>query len=103
MRWQMLFERVSKSGDTKEKVIKKFAGLETYLGRMKSRIETGFVTLSKGERWGYKVKTMFRIPGREIVAEGKSKTLLSAIDQAYDKAASEVRKYLDRIQEKKKR
>ena len=103
MKWQMMFDRVSKSGDTKEKVIKKFAGLETYLGRMKSRIETGFVTLSRGERWGYKVKTMFRIYGREIVAEGKSKTLLSAIDEAYGKAASEVRKYLDRIQEKKKR
>ena len=103
MRWQMLFERVSKSGDTKEKVIKKFACLETYLGRMKSRVESGFVTLSKGERWGYKVKTMFRIPGREIIAEGKSKTLLSAIDLAYDKASSEVKKYLERIKDKRSR
>lgn len=102
MKWQMMFDRVSKSGDTKEKVIKKFAGIETYLGRMKSRVESGFVKLSKGERWGYKVKTMFRIPGKEIVAEGKSKTLLSAIDLAYDKASSAVRKYLDRIQNKKK-
>jgi len=103
MKWQMMFDRVSKSGDTKEKVIKKFSGLETYLGRMKSRVESGFVKLSKGERWGYKVKAMFRIPGREIVAEGKSKTLLSAIDQSYEKASSSVRKYLDKIQEKKKR
>lgn len=99
----MLFERVSKNGDTKEKVIKKFAGLETYLGRMKSRVESGFVKLSKGERWGYKVKTMFRIPGREIIAEGKSKTLLSAIDLAYDKASSEVKKYLERIKDKRSR
>jgi ribosome-associated translation inhibitor RaiA len=103
MKWQMLFDKVSKSGDTKEKVIKKFAGLETYLGRMKSRVDSGFVTLSKGERWGYKVKTMFRIPGREVVVEGKSATLLSAIDEAYDKASAIVRKYLDKIQTKKKR
>lgn len=99
----MMFDRVSKSGDTKEKVVKKFAGLETYLGRMKSKIETGFVTLSKGERWGYKVKTMFRLPGREIVAEGRSETLLSAIDSAYEKASREVQKYLDRLKSKKRR
>ena len=99
----MMFDRVSKSGDTKEKVIKKFSGLETYLGKMKNRVESGFVKLSKGERWGYKVKTMFRIPGREIVAEGKSKTLLSAIDLAYDKASSEVKKYLERIKDKRNR
>lgn len=103
MKWQMLFERVSKSGDTKAKVIKKFAGLETYLGRMKSRVESGFVILSRGERWGYKVKTMFRVPGRAIIAEGKSETLLSAIDKAYDKASSEVKRYLERIKDKRSR
>lgn len=103
MRWQMLFERVSKSGDTKEKVMKKFAGLETYLGRMKSRVESGFVKLSRGERWGYKVKTMFRIPGQQIVAEGKSKTLLSAMDEAFAKAAREVRKYLGRVKDKRRK
>lgn len=103
MKWQMMFDRVSKSGDTKEKVIKKFAKLETYLGRMKSQIQTGFVTLSKGERWGYKVKTMFRLPGHEIVAEGKSKTLLSAIDLTYGKAAKEVRQYLERLKDRRKK
>jgi ribosome-associated translation inhibitor RaiA len=103
MKWQMMFDRVSKSGDTKEKVIQKFAGLETYLGKMKSKLEKGFVTLSKGERWGYKVKTMFRLPGKEIVAEGKSETLLSAIDQAYAKASREVQKYLDRLKDRRKK
>ena len=102
MKWQMMFDKVSKNGDTKEKIEKKFAGLETYLGRMKSRVEYGFLTLSKGERWGYKVKTMFRLPGREVVVEGKSKTLLTAIDMAYDKASSAVRKYLDKVQDRKK-
>ena len=103
MKWQMMFDRVSKSGDTKEKVVKKFAGLETYLGKMKSKLERGFVTLSKGERWGYKVKTMFRLPGKEIVAEGKSETLLSAIDRAYDKASREVQKYLEKVKSKRRR
>jgi ribosome-associated translation inhibitor RaiA len=103
MKWQMMFDRVSKSGDTKEKVIRKFAGLETYLGKMKSKLEKGFVTLSKGERWGYKVKTMFRLPGKEIVAEGKSETLLSAIDQAYGKSAREVQKYLERLKDRRKK
>lgn len=103
MKWQMMFDRVSKSGDTKEKVVKKFAGLETYLGKMKSKLEKGFVTLSKGERWGYKVKTMFRLPGKEIVAEGKSETLLSAIDRAYDKASREVQKYLEKVKSKRRR
>lgn len=102
MKWQMMFDRVSKSGDTKEKVAKKFEGLETYLGKMKSKLERGFVTLSKGERWGYKVKTMFRLPGKEIVAEGKSETLLSAIDRAYDKASREVQKYLDKVKNRRK-
>ena len=103
MKWQMLFDKVSKSGDTKEKVIKKFAGLETYLGRMKSRVDSGFVTLSKGERWGYKVKTMFRLPGKEIVAEGKSETLLSAIDDVYNKASREIKSHLEKIKDKRKR
>ena len=103
MKWQMMFDRVSKSGDTKEKVIKKFSGLETYLGRMRGKIDRGFVTLSRGERWGYRVKTMFRLPGKEIVAEGKSKTLLSAIDLTYGKAAKEVRQYLERLKDRRKK
>lgn len=103
MKWQMLFERVSTSGDTKEKVIKKFAGLERYLGRMRDKISQGFVTISRGERWGYRVKTMFRLRGQDIVAEGKSKTLLSAIDEAYGKAAGEVRRYLGKLRDKRKR
>ncbi len=103
MKWQMMFDRVSKSGDTKEKVVNKFAGLETYLGKMKSKLERGFVKLSKGERWGYKVKTMFRLPGKEIVAEGKSETLLSAIDRAYDKASREMQRYLEKVKSKRRR
>lgn len=102
MKWQMMFDKVSTSGDIKDKVSKKFSGIETYLGRMKGKIERGFVTLSRGERWGYKVKTILHLPGKEIVAEGKSETLLSAIDAAYGKVVAEVRKYLDRIKNRKR-
>ncbi|MFH2085930.1 MAG: HPF/RaiA family ribosome-associated protein [bacterium] len=103
MKWQMMFDRVSTSGDIKEKVVKKFSGIETYLGKMKSKLENGFVTLSRGERWGYRVKAMFRVPGKEVVVEGKSETLLSAIDEAYSKASREVKSYLERIKERGRR
>jgi ribosomal subunit interface protein len=102
MKWQMMFDRVSTTGDMKDKVAKKFSGLETYLGRMKRKIETGFVTLSKGERWGYKVKTKIRLPGKEVVAEGKSETLLSAIDEAYAKTSRVVQKYLEKVKSKRR-
>lgn len=102
MKWQMTFDRVSTVGDIKEKVVKKFSGLETFLGRMKSKVESGFVVLSKGERWGYKVKTIFRLPGHEVIAQGKGNTLLSAIDDTYAKASREVKRYLERIKEKRK-
>lgn len=102
MKWQMMFDRVRTTGDIKEKFTHKFAGLETYLGRMRDKIGTGFVKMSRGERWGYKVKTMFHLPGREIVVEGKSETLLSAIDKAYDRASREIRQYLERMRDRRK-
>lgn len=101
MKWQMTFDGVSKVGDIKEKVEKKFSGLETFFGRMKNRVESGFVVLSRGERWGYKVKTKFHLPGREVIAQGKGKTLLSAIDEAYERTSREVKSYLERIKEKR--
>ncbi len=103
MKWQMMFDRVSTSGDIKDKIVKKFSGIEKYLGRMKDKLDQGFVTLSRGERWGYKVKTILRMPGKEIVAEGRDKTLLSAIDQAYSKIAREARKHAERIKDRRAR
>jgi ribosomal subunit interface protein len=102
MKWQMMFDRVEKSGDTKEKIEKKLAKLELFVGRMRSKLQTGFVTLSRGERWGYHVKTMFRLPGKEIVAQGKSETLLSALDQVTEKASREVKKHLEKIKDKRR-
>lgn len=103
MKWQMLFDKVSSSGDIKEKVEKKLSKLEVFVGRLRSNLQTGYVKLSKGDRWGYKVKTMLRLPGKEIVAESKGETLLSAIDQVYTKASREIKNYLERIKEKRKR
>ena len=99
MKWQMVFNKVSSEGDTKEKVEQKLSGLEVYFGRLKNTLHTGFVSLSRGERWGYKVKVDVKLPGHEVVAEGKSKTLLSAIDQAYMRAATEIKKYMDKLKE----
>lgn len=103
MKWQMMFDKVSNNGDIKDKVTNKFSGLETYLGRMKSRVESGFITLSKGERWGFKVKTMFRLPGQKVIVEGKSETLLSAIDEVYSKAVREVKQHLERLKNKRRK
>lgn len=101
MKWQMLFDKVETSGDIKDKVEKKLSKLELFVGRFRSKLQTGFVTLSRGDRWGYKVKAMFRIPGKEIVAEGKSESLLSAIDDVYAKASREIKRHLGRIKEKR--
>ena len=103
MKWQMTFDRVSKAGDIKENVDENFSGLESFMGRMRSRVESGFVILSRGERWGFKLKTKFRLPGREVVAEVKGKTLLSAIDEVYERTSREVKNYLERIKEKRPR
>ena len=46
---------------------------------------------------------MFRLPGREIVAEGKSETLLSAVDEAYGKTSRAVQKYLERLKDKRRK
>lgn len=102
MKWQMLFDKVEKTGDIKKKVEKKLSGLEIFFGRFRTKLTTGFVKLSKGERWGYKVKTMLRLPGKDIVAEGKSETLLSAIDDVYNKASREIKRHLEKIKDKRK-
>lgn len=103
MKWQMMFDRVEKSGDTKEKIEKKLSKLELFVGKMRSNLQIGFVNVSRGARWGYQVKTRLRLPGREIVAEGESGTLLSAIDQVYEKTAREIKKYLERKKDKRRR
>jgi ribosomal subunit interface protein len=103
MRLSFWFDRVSSAGDIKQKIAHKFASLDKYLVHVSSDLREGVIKLSKGDRFGYRVRAIFKIPGREVVAEGKSKTLLSAVDSAYAKAAREIRSYLERVRDKRKR
>lgn len=102
MKLQLWYDRVSSVGDLGEKVAKKFSQVEKYLKNVSADLKKGFVRLSKGDRWGYKVKMGIKIPGSEVVAEAKDKTLLSAVDTASSKLAREVRKRLERLKEKTK-
>lgn len=103
MRLQLWFDKVSSNGDLKEKVFKKFSQVEKYLKDVSEDLKKGFVSLSKGDRWGYKVKMGVKIPGAEVVAEAKDETLLSAVDEASGKLAREVRKRLEKLKGRVKR
>lgn len=103
MRIRFWFDRVSSEGDIKQKIARKFASLDKYLKHVSSDLREGVVKLSRGERFGYRVRTIFRVPGREVVAEGQSKTLLSAVDVAYARAAREIRKYLERVRDTRRK
>ena len=103
MRLSFWFDRVSSEGDIKHKIARKFASLDKYLKHVSSDLRQGVITLSRGERYGYRVRTIFKVPGREVVAEARSKTLLTAVDSAYARAAREIRKYLDRVRDRHRR
>lgn len=103
MRLQFFLDRVSGEGDLKSKVSKKVGQVEKYLRHVSRDLRQGFVKLSKGERWGYKVKLGVKIPGSELVAEARDKNLLSAIDEASHKLAREVRKRMDKLRTKARR
>ena len=103
MRLQLWFDKVSSKGDLRDKVLKKFSQVEKYLANMSEDLKKGFVRLSKGDRWGYKVKMGVKIPGTEVVAEAKDETLLTAIDAASGKLAREVRKRLEKLKEKRRK
>jgi len=100
MRWQLVFNKVSSEGDIREKVVKKLAELEKYLQRVGSDLKKGVVRLSRGERWGYKVKVEVNLPGKDVAVEGRGKELLSALDEAHHKAARVVRKYFERLKKR---
>lgn len=100
MKWQFWFDKVSSEGDIKEKILKKLAPIEKYLRDVKEDLKYGVVRVTKGARWGYRVKVEVKLPGRELVAEGKAKELLTATDEAYHKIARSVRKYFERMKER---
>jgi len=97
MKWQLTFRDVSKDGDIREKVEAKFQSLEKYLSSVRSELRSGLVRLSKGPRWGYKVKVDLKLPGKKISVVGRGKELLSAIDEAYERSARITRKYYEKM------
>lgn len=101
MQWQLIFDKVSTEGDVREKVVGKFSQLDKYLKRVGGDLRKGMVTMSKGERWGYRVRVGLKLPGKKLVVEGRGKELLSAVDEAYHKSSRRVRKYYERLQERK--
>ena len=90
--------RVFQTTDIKEKVLKKLAPLSKYLSKVEKSNPKGEVRLSKGERWGYRVQMVMKLPGRKLAVTGKGKELLSAVDRAYSKGARRVRKYYERVE-----
>lgn len=85
MRLAFLFDRVESVGDIKLKIARKIAQLDKYLKHVSSDLRAGVVKLSKGERWGYKVKVDLKIPGKDVIAESQNNDLLSAVDKVVDK------------------
>jgi ribosomal subunit interface protein len=85
MKLSFWFDRVNAEGDVKTKIARKLAGLDKYLKHVSSDLREGWVKLSRGERWGYKVKVDLKIPGKDVVAEGRDENLLTAVDQVMNK------------------
>lgn len=80
MRLAFLFDRVESGGDIKIKIARKIAQLDKYLKHVSSDLRAGAVKLSRGERWGYRVKVDLKIPGKDVIAESQNADLLSAVD-----------------------
>ena len=85
MRLSFLFDRVERVGDIKIKIARKIALLDKYLKHVSSDLRAGVVKLSRGERWGYKVKVDLKIPGKDVIAESQETELLSAVDSVIAK------------------
>ena len=85
MRLSFLFDRVERVGDIKIKIARKIALLDKYLKHVSSDLRAGVVKLSRGERWGYKVKVDLKIPGKDMIAESQETELLSAVDSVVAK------------------
>jgi ribosomal subunit interface protein len=102
MKMRFEFDKIAGREDLKERIGKKFASLEKYLTHVKQDFHSGVVKVLRGDRYGYKVKVDVRLPGKEVVAESSDATLMNAVDQAYDKSARRIRKYFEKMKDKKK-
>lgn len=103
MRLQFWFDRVSTEGDIKNKIAKKFQGLDKYLKHISSDLRAGVVRLSKGPRWGYRVKVDLKIPGKDVVAEGQDNNLLTAVDQVLNKLQQGLTRKIGKARDKFRR
>lgn len=103
MRVKFWFNGVSNEGDIKQKIAKKIAGLDKYLKHVSSDLRQSVVNLSKGERWGYKVKVDLKIPGKDVVAEGRDGQLLTAVDQVINKLQQGLKKKMGKARDKWRR
>lgn len=99
MRLSFWFDRISSEGDIKNKIAKKIAQLDKYIKHVSSDLREGVVKLSKGERFGYKVKVDLKIPGKDVLAEGSDGNLLSAVDQVVEKLKKGLQKKMGRAKD----
>jgi ribosomal subunit interface protein len=102
MKLQIELDKVSKEGDVREKIVKKLSTLDKYFSRLGSDISRGFVRITKGERFGYKVGFGLSLPGKRLFTEEKKDRLLDAVDEVKDEMATQLKKYLDRLKNKRK-
>lgn len=101
MKFRFEFDNISGTEDVKEKISHKFSALEKYLVHVKEDFHSGLVRVMKGQRWGYRVKVDVALPGKTVIAEGKAESLMDAIDEAYHNTSRIIRKYFERLKEKK--
>jgi ribosomal subunit interface protein len=102
MKFQFEFDHVTGNEDIKAQISSKFSALEKYLVNVREDFHKGLVRVIKGDRWGYTVRVDVSLPGKNVVAESHAATLLDATDEAYHKTARIIRKYLERLKEKKR-
>lgn len=103
MRLAFLFDRVESVGDIKIKIARKIAQLDKYLKHVSSDLRAGVVKLSKGERWGYRVKVDLKIPGKDVIAESRDTDLLSAVDDVVNKLKTGLVKKSEKLKKNWKR
>ncbi len=103
MRLSFWFDRVGTDGDIKIKIAKKIAQLDKYIKHVSSDLREGVVKLSKGDRFGYKVKVDLKIPGKDVLAESSDNNLLTAVDLVVNKLKQGLQKKMGKVKDQWKK
>ena len=103
MRLSFWFDRVGADGDIKIKIAKKIAQLDKYIKHVSSDLREGVVKLSKGDRFGYKVKVDLKIPGKDVLAESSDNNLLTAVDLVVNKLKQGLQKKMGKVKDQWKK